>query len=288
MFGLVERRAAEPILPGWVLRRRLFATTSLASLGVGAMLIGLTSYVPLFAQSVLGTSALVAGFALAALTIGWPIAATTAGRIYLRIGFRATALLGCSIVLVGAVLLAFLDRDSSVWQVAATCLVIGLGMGWVASPTLIAAQSSVEWAERGVVTGTNMFARSMGSALGIAVFGALVNAAVGRAGTAGAPRHHRRRAAAGRAGDRAAPRLPGRGGGRRGHDGRRRADAPPGGQRALSSTLGGWRELRHQRHHVGDRVDARASAGRGSVRSAPGSSTRSAPGSSAGRPPDRR
>jgi len=186
LFGLVERRAAEPVLPGWVLRRRLFATTSLASLGVGAMLIGLTSYIPLFTQSVLGTSALVAGFALAALTIGWPIAATTSGRIYLRIGFRNTALLGCSIALVGAILLAFLDRGSSVWQVAATCLVIGLGMGWVASPTLIAAQSSVEWAERGVVTGTNMFARSMGSALGIAVFGALVNAAVGRSGGSGA------------------------------------------------------------------------------------------------------
>jgi EmrB/QacA subfamily drug resistance transporter len=185
LFGLVERRATEPILPGWVLRQRLFATTSLASLGVGAMLIGLTSYVPLFAQSVLGTSALVAGFALAALTIGWPIAATTAGRIYLRIGFRRTALLGCSIVVLGAALLALLDRGSSVWQVAATCLVIGLGMGWVASPTLIAAQASVEWSERGVVTGTNMFARSMGSALGIAVFGALVNAAVGRAGGVG-------------------------------------------------------------------------------------------------------
>ena len=58
------------------------------------MLIGLTSYVPLYVQGVLGTSALVAGFALAALTLGWPIAASLAGRIYLRIGFRSTALIG--------------------------------------------------------------------------------------------------------------------------------------------------------------------------------------------------
>ena len=64
------------------------------------------------------------------------------------------------------------------WQVAATCFVIGLGMGLVVSPTLISAQSSVEWERRGVVTGTNVFARSMGSALGIAVFGAIANASL--------------------------------------------------------------------------------------------------------------
>ena len=179
-FVLVERRAAEPVLPAYLLRRRLVTTTSLASLAVGAILIGLTSYVPLYVQSVLGTNALVAGFALAALTIGWPIAASTAGRIFLRIGFRNTALIGSAVIIGGAALLAGLSPDSPIWTVAVTCFVIGLGLGWVASPTLIAAQSSVEWAERGVVTGTNMFARSMGSALGIAVFGAIVNGSLGQ------------------------------------------------------------------------------------------------------------
>ena len=97
----------------------------------------------------------------------------------LRIGFRRTALVGASIILVGAVLMVLLSPSSSVAQVAATCFVVGLGMGLVASPTLIAAQSSVEWTERGVITGTNMFARSMGSALGIAVFGAIANVGLG-------------------------------------------------------------------------------------------------------------
>ena len=62
-FVLVERRAAEPILPPWVFRSRLLSTTNLAALAVGVMLIGLTSYIPLYVQGVLGTSALVAGFA---------------------------------------------------------------------------------------------------------------------------------------------------------------------------------------------------------------------------------
>jgi hypothetical protein len=60
--------------------------------------------------------------------------------------------------------------------VAGSCFIAGLGLGLVATPTLIAAPSSVEWNERGVVTGTNHFARSIGSAIGVAVFGAIANA----------------------------------------------------------------------------------------------------------------
>lgn len=178
-FVLVERRAADPILPLHMLTRRVLVASSLVSLSVGAILMGLTSYVPTFVQGVLGTGALVAGFALAVLTIGWPIAASQAGRLYLRIGFRSTALIGSTLVVTGSALLLLLAERSPVWQVGATCFVIGSGMGLIATPTLIAAQSSVDWSERGVVTSTNMFARSIGSAVGVAVFGALVNSRVG-------------------------------------------------------------------------------------------------------------
>lgn len=177
-FALVERRAAEPILPGWVFRSRLLNSTNLAALGVGVMLIGLTSFIPLYAQGVLGTSALVAGFALAALTLGWPLAASMASHIYLRIGFRRTALIGAVVILIGCALLGLLSERSTVWQTAATCFVLGLGFGLVISPMLISAQSAVDWQRRGVVTGTNVFARSMGSALGIAVFGAIANSSL--------------------------------------------------------------------------------------------------------------
>lgn len=181
VFALVERSAPDPVLPTWVLRRRLLLTSSIAAAGVGAIVIGLSSYIPTFAQDVLGVGPLVAGFALAALTLGWPISGAQSGRIYLRWGFRACALIGAVIVLAGALLLLLLGRHSSVWQVGATCLVVGIGMGLIAGPTVIAAQSSVEWQQRGVVTGNNMFFRSMGSAVGVAIFGAIANAAVGRA-----------------------------------------------------------------------------------------------------------
>ena len=53
-FVLVERRAAEPVLPLWVFSRRLLLTTTLVSLGVGAILIGLTSYVPTYLEGTIG------------------------------------------------------------------------------------------------------------------------------------------------------------------------------------------------------------------------------------------
>jgi MFS family permease len=153
--------------------------TNLVAACVGAVLLGLTSYVPTFVQAVLGTGPLVAGFALAALSLGWPISAALSGRVYLRIGIRSTALVGAVVVVLGCALLLALDEAASVVQVGATSFVIGLGMGFTAAPTLIAAQSAVRWQQRGVVTGTNMFFRSAGSAVGVAVFGAIVNATIG-------------------------------------------------------------------------------------------------------------
>ncbi|MCW2839890.1 MAG: major facilitator superfamily 1 [Aeromicrobium sp.] len=179
-FVLVERRAAEPILPLWVFQRRVLNGANASSLVVGVLLIGLTSYVPLYAQRVLGTSALIGGFTVAAMTLGWPISAAIAGRFYLRIGFRNTALMGAAFVVAGVGVLLTVTGDSSVLHLAAACFVIGIGLGFIASPVLVAAQSSVDWATRGMVTGTNMFARSVGSALGIAAFGAIANGAIAR------------------------------------------------------------------------------------------------------------
>lgn len=182
VFIVVEKHVAQPVLPLWVFRRRVLVASSVASAAVGVIVIGLSSYVPTFAQEVLGATALLAGFALAALTVGWPISAALAGRIYLRIGFRATSLIGGVFVLAGTALMLTLGGASQLWQVGLYCIIIGLGMGLVAAPTLIAAQASVDWSERGVVTGSNMFARSIGSAIGVAVFGAIVNASTDATG----------------------------------------------------------------------------------------------------------
>lgn len=174
-FVLVERRAAEPVLPLWLFRHRVVVAAMVTSLVVGVLMMGLSTYIPLYAQSVLGYGAVVSGFALAAMTLGWPIAASNSGRLYLTIGFRATMLIGGAIGAAGAALLLLIGPDSSIVLLALPCFVMGLGFGLVASPSIIAAQTSVTWQDRGVATGSTMFARSVGSALGVAIFGAIVN-----------------------------------------------------------------------------------------------------------------
>ncbi|WP_234816337.1 MDR family MFS transporter [Mycolicibacterium agri] len=174
-FAVSARRTPEPILPGFVLTRRLLVTTTVVGLAVGAILIGLTSYVPTYLEGSLGVSPVQAGLALTTLTIGWPLASGLAGRIYLRVGFKKTAIIGAALVLTGAGSLLSVAHRPNIIAIAALCFVIGCGLGLLALPSLIAAQSSVDWEERGVVTGTHMFARSLGSAVGVAVFGAIAN-----------------------------------------------------------------------------------------------------------------
>ncbi|QAY74267.1 MFS transporter [Agromyces protaetiae] len=175
-FAFAERRAAEPVLDLSIFSRRLISSTTLVSIGVGAILIGITSYIPTYLEGSIRVVPLVSGAAVAALTLGWPLAATLAGRMYLALGFRTTVLIGATIALAGTIALALISPYPNPWTIGATAFVIGFGLGWVAAPSLIAAQSSVGWSERGVVTGTNAFARSAGSAVGVAVFGAIANA----------------------------------------------------------------------------------------------------------------
>lgn len=177
-FVFVERRSAHPVLPLWVLSRRLLLTTTLVSLAVGAVLIGLSSYVPTFLEGSIGTVPLLAGLAVAAQSIGWPIASSFSGRVYMRHGFRATSLLGMAVIVAGALALVATSVSPNVWVVAGCCLVIGAGLGFASTPAIVAAQSSVGWGERGVVTGSNMLARAIGSSVGVAIFGAVANAVV--------------------------------------------------------------------------------------------------------------
>jgi MFS family permease len=178
-FLLVERAVAEPVLPLWVFTSRRLVVTGAISFLVGGLVLGLSSYVPTLGQEVVGASAIMSGFALAALSLGWPVAAAVSGRLYLSVGFRATGLLGIALSVVGALVLVVVDPGGPLWRIALACGLVGFGMGWVASPALVVAQSSVAWGARGVATATNMFARSVGSAVGVAAFGAVVNAATG-------------------------------------------------------------------------------------------------------------
>ncbi|WP_414683699.1 MFS transporter [Microbacterium sp.] len=177
-FVFIELRAAEPVLPLSLFRRRIVTSTTLLGFGVGMGIAGLTAFIPTYLEVGTGAPPVVAGLALATFTIGWPLAAATAGRLYLRWGFRRISILGGIVLVGGGTVLALLGHSPSVVSVAVVCFFIGMGFGYAAVPSLVAVQSSVDWSERGVVTGSNMFARSMGQSLGAAVLGAIANAII--------------------------------------------------------------------------------------------------------------
>ncbi|GAA3528601.1 hypothetical protein GCM10022222_09550 [Amycolatopsis ultiminotia] len=118
---------------------------------------------------------------MAGLLVDWPLATSLAGRSYLRIGFRGCAAIGITLVVIGSLTPLPLDEHSRVLQVTASCFVIGLGMDTTTNPTLVGAQSSVGWNDRGVVTANNLFLRSIGSSAGVALFGAIANTRLGPA-----------------------------------------------------------------------------------------------------------
>jgi EmrB/QacA subfamily drug resistance transporter len=177
-FGRIERRVAEPMVPLWVISRRSLVSANIGSLAVGACLLGFSTYIPTWAQGVRHVDPIIAGLTVASITLGWPLSAANAGRVYLRIGFKITAIIGAAVSLVGIALCTTLDGHSSILTAAGYGFITGLGLGFVSTPTLVYSQSLVGWERRGVVTASNLFARTIGSALGIAVFGAVANSSL--------------------------------------------------------------------------------------------------------------
>jgi EmrB/QacA subfamily drug resistance transporter len=175
---LVERRAAEPVVPGWVWRRRVLAGSNLGYVCLGLLVIGPSTFLPTYAQTVLGYGAVTAGFVLATMSISWPLAAATCSRLYLRIGFRDTALIGAVVSFLGVGAFVVAPGEAPGWLVVVSTLVLGAGLGLISTPLVVGVQSTVDTGRRGVATGSLMFCRFLGQSLGAAVFGAIVNATV--------------------------------------------------------------------------------------------------------------
>jgi multidrug resistance protein len=172
---LVERRAAEPVIPGWVWRSPVLAGAGLTYVTLGLLVIGPSAYLPTYAQTSLGLDAVTAGFVLASMSVGWPVASALSSRLYLRIGFRDTALIGACVALLAAGGFVLLVHAAPVWIAVASTIVLGGGLGLISTSLVVGVQSTVAHDQRGVATASLMSSRFLGQSLGAAVFGAVVN-----------------------------------------------------------------------------------------------------------------
>lgn len=186
-FLLAESRAAEPVVPLHLFRRRLVTVVFTGGVLIGAGMFGVTSYLPLFVQGVLGGTAITAGTVVMPFALGWSLASTLSGRIILRFGYRTSVVAGMVAMLGGGLLLQLVPgRAALSWPVVAASL-FGIGMGFSSTAFIIAMQNAVGWEERGIVTALVGFSRSIGGAVGVAALGTLLNAsmraALGDSGT---------------------------------------------------------------------------------------------------------
>ncbi|MGG3738422.1 MDR family MFS transporter [Aeribacillus pallidus] len=174
-FIIQERRANEPMMPFDIWKERSILIANITSLTTGVMLIGISSFLPAFVQAVMEQSPMVAGFTLTTMSIGWPIASTLAGRLLLKIGFRATSILGGISLIIGSIIFLTLSGDDGPVHAMGGSFFIGVGMGLSTTSFIVSIQSTVSWERRGIATASNMFMRSLGSTVGAALLGGILN-----------------------------------------------------------------------------------------------------------------
>lgn len=175
LFILQEKRAAEPIMPLEIWKDSLIVVANLATLTTGVVLIGVSSFLPTYIQGVMDKSPIIAGFALSFMSMGWVIAATLAGKIMFKYGFRHIAIVGGVWILIGSVFFPTLRPERGWLWAGVGSLLIGFGMGLARTVFIVGIQNSVEWKMRGVATASNMFMNILGNAMGAAVLGGILN-----------------------------------------------------------------------------------------------------------------
>ncbi len=176
LFILVERKAAEPIIPLELFKHWTFVSNISFAMIMGIGMFGGLIYLPIYLQAVKGMTATESGLAMLPLVIGIFTTSITGGQIMVRTGrYKWMPITGA--ILVGAALFAFsgLAVDTPYWHIALIMFFFGAGLGMTMQVVVTAVQNSVDRTNMGVATSSVTFFRSMGGAVGVALFGAILN-----------------------------------------------------------------------------------------------------------------
>jgi EmrB/QacA subfamily drug resistance transporter len=173
---LQEIHAKEPILPLRLFRNRTYSVSSALGLCQGIVMFGALAFVPLYLQIVKGVTATESGLRTTPMMAGMIITAIFSGQMISKHGrYRQYPIIGTAVVSVGLALLSTMSVDTNLALVALYMLVFGLGMGLIMQVITIAVQNAVEYRDMGTATAAVNFFRSMGGALGVAMFGSVFN-----------------------------------------------------------------------------------------------------------------
>jgi EmrB/QacA subfamily drug resistance transporter len=173
-FIIVERHAAEPVLPLELFRNAVFTFSCFIGFIVGFALFGVTTFLPLFLQVVNGASPTISGLRLVPLMVGVLATSILSGQLITRWGrYKMFPILGTALMIVGMFLLSLMNEHTGILLESLYMLVLGLGLGLVMQVLVIAVQNAVEYRNLGTATSGATFFRSIGGSFGTAIFGAI-------------------------------------------------------------------------------------------------------------------
>ena len=177
VFGLWERHSREPILPFEALRNPIVAGSVACMALVGMAMFGAISFVPLFVQGVIGSSASSSGVVLTPMMLGAVATSFLSGQLVSRTGrYRWNVVLGPPVLALGMALLWRMNVHTTNRQAALAMVVSGIGLGSMMQVFVLSVQNAVQRARIGSATALTQFARQMGATIGISVMGVIVNA----------------------------------------------------------------------------------------------------------------
>jgi len=174
-FVLIERRAAEPILPMRLFRNQIFSVGNGFGFFAGFAMFGGIIYLPLYLQAVKGMSAMESGLGMLPAIAGIMATSIVSGRIMVKTGkYKIYPILGAVALVVSLLLMSGLSNTTPYWQVAVYAFVFGSGLGMTLQTVVTAIQNSVHFSDMGVATASATFFRQIGASIGTAIFGTVM------------------------------------------------------------------------------------------------------------------
>ncbi len=176
-FFIWEMRTREPIVEPRLFKNSIYTVSVLASFMVSAGMFGAIMFIPLFTQAVVGDSASNSGIVLTPMMLGFMVSSIIGGQILSRTGkYKMLAIVSMVVAVAGMLMLSQMKVSATNPLVIRNMVVTGLGMGTMMSLFTIVVQNAFPFRMMGAVTAQLQFFRSIGSTVGLAVFGSFVTA----------------------------------------------------------------------------------------------------------------
>jgi len=177
LFVLVERRAAEPVMPLALFKDRNFNLTTVGGLVIAVAMFSVDGYLPTYLQMVTGVTAIQSGLLLLPMLIALMAASIVAGELVTRTGrYRWLPITGAAIVAASLFLLSTMTPATPIRVICAYIGIMGVGLGASLQILVLVVQNSFPMSMVGVATATNNYFRQVGASVGAAAVGSLFTA----------------------------------------------------------------------------------------------------------------